>query len=198
MVLEVFIWWHSLRSLYILFKKKFFFFFYMEIVLLDEIKIILARGSLFFTIQHNPSLYGRTYIIAHYSPSVRIINLFSHITYVVCVGYVSERTYSLKATPNDRFFDKLFLAIIFTLRIFGRNLLKGSCRRNTFRVLFWCLALVLNHGFTSNKPTLPSRLRRLYDRTYTKIVRPIVTNGIIVWVDRLSWKTAWHVLLLQR
>ena len=28
-----------------------------------------------------------TYIIGHYNPSVRIIDLVSHITYVVCVNF---------------------------------------------------------------------------------------------------------------
>ena len=39
-------------------------------------------------------------------------------------------------TPNDRF-EKLFMAILFTLRVFARNLLRGNRRRNTF----------LDHGY---------------------------------------------------
>ena len=54
--------------------------------------------------------YIHTYIIGHYNPSVRIIDLVSHTTHVVCV----------------------------TLRVFARNLLKGNRRRNTFRIFFWC------------------------------------------------------------
>ena len=42
------------------------------------------------------------YIIDHYNPSVRIIDLVSHTTYVVCVNFI-HGTYSLKSTPNDRF-----------------------------------------------------------------------------------------------
>ena len=47
-----------------------------------------------------------TYIIGHYNPSVRIIDLVSHITYVVCVNFIHKwrGTYSLTSTPNDRFF----------------------------------------------------------------------------------------------
>ena len=51
--------------------------------------------------QYGP--WGHTYIIGHYMPSVRIIDLLSHTTYVVCV------------LTNDRFFKKLFMAILFTL-----------------------------------------------------------------------------------
>ena len=36
--------------------------------------------------------------------------------------YISGGTYSLKSTPNDRFFEKLFIAILFTLRDLARNL----------------------------------------------------------------------------
>ena len=43
--------------------------------------------------------------------------------------------YSLKSTPNDRF-EKLFMAILFTLRVFARNLLRGNRRRNSFRISF--------------------------------------------------------------
>ena len=64
-------------------------------------------------------VYIHTYIIGHYNPpSVRIIDLVSHSTYVVCVLilYISGGTYSLKSTLNDRFFEKLFMAILFILR----------------------------------------------------------------------------------
>ena len=54
-----------------------------------------------------------TYIIGHYNPSIKVIDLVSHTTYVVCVLilYLSGGTYSLKSTPNDRFFEKLFMAV---------------------------------------------------------------------------------------
>ena len=59
-------------------------------------------------------LYGgfvHTYVIGRYNPSVRFIDLVSHTTYIVCVLilYISGGTYSLKLTPNDRCFEKLFM-----------------------------------------------------------------------------------------
>ena len=50
-----------------------------------------------------------TYMIGHYNPSVRIIDLVSHTIYVVCVNflYISGGTYSLKSTPNDRFWETI-------------------------------------------------------------------------------------------
>ena len=71
----------------------------------------------------------------------------------VLILYISSGTYCLKSTTNDRFFEKLFMVIWFTLRVFARNLLRGNHRRNTFCILFWCLAWDSNLGFTSNKPT---------------------------------------------
>ena len=67
--------------------------------------------------------------------------------------YISGGTYSLKSTSNDRFFEKLFMAILFTLRVFARNLLRGNRRRNTLSISFWCLAWDSNPSFSSNKPT---------------------------------------------
>ena len=58
-----------------------------------------------------------------------------------------------KSTPNDRFFEKLFMAILFYSQSFARNLLRANRWRNTFCILFWCLAWRSNPAFKSNKPT---------------------------------------------
>ena len=68
----------------------------------------------------------------------------------VLILYVSGGFYSLKSTPNDRFFEALIMAILFTLRFFARNLLIGNRWRNTFCVLFWYLAWGSNSGITFN------------------------------------------------
>ena len=44
----------------------------------------------------------------------------------VLILYISGGTYRLKSTPNDRLFEKIFMTILFTLRVFVRNLLRGS------------------------------------------------------------------------
>ena len=71
----------------------------------------------------------------------------------VLILYISGGDYSLKSTPNDRVFEKLYMPILFTLRVFARILLRGNHRRNTFRISFWCPAWDSNPGFSSNKPT---------------------------------------------
>ena len=75
---------------------------------------------------------------------------FSHHFHFIL--YISGGAYSLKSIPNERF-EKFFMAILFTLRVFARNLLRGNRRRNTFRISFWCLAWDFNAGFWYNKPT---------------------------------------------
>ena len=68
------------------------------------------------------SISIHTYIIGHYNPLVRIIDLVSYpLRLGVLILYIS-----LKSTPNNRFFEKLFMAVLFTLRVFARNLLRGN------------------------------------------------------------------------
>ena len=53
--------------------------------------------TLIFTLLQGTVAYIHTYIIGHYNPSVRIIDLVSYTTYVVCYNFlnISGRTYSL-------------------------------------------------------------------------------------------------------
>ena len=82
-------------------------------------------------------------------------DLVSHSTYVVCVNFIREwRDLQFKKSiPNDRFMRNFFMAILFALRLFARNLLRGSRRRNIFIFWYWCLTWDLNLGLTSYKPT---------------------------------------------
>ena len=96
-----------------------------------------------------------SYVIGRYNPSVRIIDLVSRTTYIVCVSIytcVAESTI-LKSTPNDKFMRNFSWQFLFALKDFARNLLRGNHRRNSFCFLFWCLVFVSKPGFTSNKPT---------------------------------------------
>ena len=83
---------------------------------------------------------------------LQFIFFFFCLVWVIIIQF-PDKTYSLRSTPNDRFFEKLFMAILFTLRVFVRNLLRRNRRRNTFRISFWCLAWDTNPDFSSNKPT---------------------------------------------
>ena len=84
-----------------------------------------------------------------------VIDLTSHTTYVVCVYFIHEwRDLQFQIDSERQIFLRNFSwQFVFTLRVFARNLLRGHRRRNTFRILFWCLAWGSNPGFTSNKPT---------------------------------------------
>ena len=124
---------------------------------LTNVTSMLAWGSFFDMLQGPDVLnasftYIHTYIIGHYNFSIKIIGLVSHTTYVLCFSFIHKWRH-LNSTLNDRFFVKLFMLILFTLTVFARNLLKWNRQRNTFCILFCCLALGSNPGFTFNKPT---------------------------------------------
>ena len=59
---------------------------------------------------------------------------------------------SLKSTPNDRLLTSFSLKF-FILKVFAKNLLRGSRLRNNFIFLFWCLTRGLNSVLMSNKRT---------------------------------------------
>ena len=110
--------------------------------------IVLTPSKVFKTGRLFECFAIHTYIIGHYNPAARIIDLISHTTYVLCFNFIHK--WRLRTTD---FFEKLFMAILFILRIFARNLLRGNRRRNTFRISFWCLTGDSNPGFSFNKPT---------------------------------------------
>ena len=58
--------------------------------------------------------------MGHYNPSVRIIDLVSHTTYIVCVNFIHKWLDLQFKVDSERqiFFEKLFMAILFTSQIF--------------------------------------------------------------------------------
>ena len=60
-------------------------------------------------------------------------DLASHTIYVVCVNFIHEwRDLQLKVDPELQIFEKLFMAILFTLRVFARNMPRSRLRRNIY------------------------------------------------------------------
>ena len=98
-----------------------------------------------------------TYIIGHYNPSVRIIDLVFHTTYVVYVNFIHNWRDILFKVDSERqiFWETFHGNFICSCQkfVFARNLLRGNRRINTFSISFWCLAWDSNPGFSSNKPT---------------------------------------------
>ena len=116
--------------------------------------------------------------------------------------YITGGTYSINSTPNYRFIEKLFMAILFLRsgffvrnqifwetfngtywlsRVSARNLLRGNRRRNNFRILFWCLAW----GFSSNKPT-----HYLLDHGDF-----IISTLKHKWCEKLGYNPNWRVVI---
>ena len=79
----------------------------------------------------------------------------------------SGPTYSLKSTPIDRFLRSFSWQFYLLLRVFAKNLLRGSRRRSIFIFSLEFLAWGLNSGLTSNKPT---RLIRQHTSYYFAVV----------------------------
>ena len=126
----------------------------------------------------------------------------------VLILYISGGTYSSKSTPKDRFFEKLLMAILFTLRVFARNLLRGNRQTNIFRILFWYLALAFR--LVSQHNTLPNTYSRtetidavhqliLQDRhvTYRDIETTLGISGISIH-SILRKKTSIHSILRKK
>ena len=78
----------------------------------------------------------------------------------VLILYISGGgTFGLKLTPDDKFLEKLFMAISFTSQSFCQKSAERKSPKNTSRISFWCLVGDTNPDFSSNKP-LSTRLPR--------------------------------------
>ena len=146
--------------------------------------------------QHNSSLEPFS---QNYDPTS------NNITYVVCFNFIHEW---LKSTSNARILRNFFMAILFTLRIFERNLLKGSRRSNIFIFSFWYLAWYLNLSLTSNKQThYLAKVLRLNKKLPWKVshkfvvrsrlsplLYAIVTPNLLKWWDKLGCNLDWRAV----
>ena len=57
---------------------------------------------------HMCVIYIHRYIIGYYKPSVRIIDLVSHTTYVVCVNFIrKKRDLQFKVDSERQIFEQL-------------------------------------------------------------------------------------------
>ena len=113
---------------------------------------INAINMYVYTIVLKTIHFIHTYIIGHYNPSVRIIDIVSHSTYVVCVHFIYKwRDLQFKVNSERQILLRKFLWYLLTHRVFPRNLRRDNRRRNTFYILFWCQAWGSNPGLSSNK-----------------------------------------------
>ena len=109
--------------------------------------LIICGSDKYQTFQDSLYMILITYIIGHYNPLVRITDLVFRTTYVVCVNFI-------QSTPNDRFFRKLFMAVLFYSQSFRqKSVEKKSPKKYFFCILFSYLAWGSKPSFTSNKPT---------------------------------------------
>ena len=97
--------------------------------------------------------YIHTYIIGHYNPSVRVIDLVPHTTYALYFNFIHKwRNLQFKVDSEGQILRNFSWQFLFTLRVFARNLLRRNPRRNIFfHISFCCLTWDTNLGFASNK-----------------------------------------------
>ena len=126
-----------------------------------------------------------TYIIGHYNPSVQDYDLASfHIVYFNSIHECLEL--QCKVDSKRQIFEELFMPILFTFRVFVRNLLRGSGQRNIF--------LGFNRGFTYNKPT-----HHLLDQGNFDVIvyRTKLNTKIVLFNDFLWGLQQWPYLGCQ-
>ena len=81
---------------------------------------------------------------------------FGLASHVVCVNFICD--WRLTSTPNNRFLRNFLMTVLFVLRAFARNLLRGNRRRNIFGFSFLMTAL----GYEPRLWGLISRLTTYY------------------------------------
>ena len=95
-----------------------------------------------------------TYIVSHYKPSVRVIELVSHTTYVVffLILYVKWRDLQFKVDSERQIFWETFHCNFYLLSEF----LPVICWEEIVAEIFFVFCFDVwgsNPGFSSNKPT---------------------------------------------
>ena len=94
------------------------------------------------------------YIIGHYNSSIRIIDLVSHTTYVVCINFIHKlRDLQFKVDSERQIFWETFNGNFIYSQSFCQKSVEKKLPKKYFRFSFWYLACNSNPGFSSNKPT---------------------------------------------
>ena len=94
------------------------------------------------------------YVPDHYNPSVRImIDLLTPLLSYVLYFISKWRDLKFKVNTERQIFEEIFIANLFTLRVFATNLLRGNRVEIFFNILLSPRSLTrcLNHGLTSDK-----------------------------------------------
>ena len=74
-----------------------------------------------------------TYLVITTLHSGLLTQFLTPLRLCVLIFYINGGTYSLKSIPKDRLFEKLFMTILFTRRVFARNLLWEEIAENSLK-----------------------------------------------------------------
>ena len=95
-----------------------------------------------------------TYIIGHYNPSVRIIDLFSYTTYVVCVNFIRKwRDLPFKVDSEQQGRQQIFWETFHGNFIYSVNFCQKSAERKSPKKYFFCVLFWPGARTLTNKPT---------------------------------------------
>ena len=96
--------------------------------------------------------YKRLYTICHYKPSVKIMDLVCHITYIACVNFLHKwQNIPFQVVSKWQIFEELFIATLYSLRIFAKICWEEVAEEINF--FFSYFRFDLKPRFTSNKLT---------------------------------------------
>ena len=84
-----------------------------------------------------------TYVIGYYNPSVRIIDLVSHATYVACIKFIHKwRDLQFKVLSERQIFLKTFRGNF----IYSQNIYQKSAKRKSLKKYFSYFVLMCGLG----------------------------------------------------
>ena len=133
--------------------------------------------------------FAITYIIGHYNPSVRIIDLDSDTIYVVCVHFIHKwRDLQFKVySERQIFFEKLFMAILLLTEFLPEICWEEIASEILFVFCFdvWPGARTLAFRLISQN-TLPTRPRQLFAITFLRILWLSQSISILFNLNHLS------------
>ena len=96
----------------------------------------------------------------------QVYNLPSPTMHVVRDNFIHDRRdLQFKIDSEGQIFEKFFLIILFTLRVFGRRLLRGSCHRNICSSYLSCGSNLWLATYLTTATLIPQRPAKWWKKT---------------------------------
>ena len=130
-----------------------------------------------------------TYIIGHYNPSVRIIELVSHTTYVVCANFIHKwRDLQFKVDSERQIFWEIFQGNCIYLLILHRD-----CNNLLFETVGFRLCRAPSPSFSLSTP--PGYQKCMCDLTFSSRNSTyflLINSAYFIWIPYFSTVNSWQ------